>query len=175
VTKFAAALLFVTLQVGIFTLACFLVLGVRGGAWLWGLFLTIPIMVCFLQLPVFDLRAAGDGHALDAGSAAADAAMLVRDLHHSRHRIRAAVFSNSLAAGADPIRPRYRLASEKDRAPGIPHHRARVSSSPATDQSQGWAARWLSGLVQQQEKKMGREATLAQAQQQLVDRAEKKD
>src|SRR5205814_9504547 len=40
---------FVTLQVGLFTTACFFVLGFRGGVWLWGLFLTVPIMVCFFS------------------------------------------------------------------------------------------------------------------------------
>src|SRR4029077_12078354 len=44
-TKYLSALLFVGLQVGLFTLASFLVLGIRGGTWLWGLFLAIPIML----------------------------------------------------------------------------------------------------------------------------------
>jgi len=49
VTQYAAALLFVTLQVTVFTAASFLVLGIRGGAWEPGLFLAIPVMVCFFS------------------------------------------------------------------------------------------------------------------------------
>ena len=48
-TKYLSALLFVALQVGLFTFASFLVLGFRGGVWLWGLFLTIPIMLLFFS------------------------------------------------------------------------------------------------------------------------------
>jgi len=48
-TKYVSALLFVGLQVGLFTFASFLVLGIRGGTWLWGLFLTIPIMLLFFS------------------------------------------------------------------------------------------------------------------------------
>ena len=48
-TKYAAGLLFVTLQVGIFSLASFLVIGIRGGAWAPGLFLAVPIVVCFFS------------------------------------------------------------------------------------------------------------------------------
>ncbi|MBC8108403.1 MAG: ABC transporter permease [Anaerolineae bacterium] len=48
-TKYLSALLFVALQVGVFTLASFLVLGFRAGAWLWGLFLAIPIMLLFFS------------------------------------------------------------------------------------------------------------------------------
>ena len=49
VTQYAAGLLFVTLQVGLFTLACFLVIGVRGGAWEPGLFVAVPLVVCFFS------------------------------------------------------------------------------------------------------------------------------
>jgi ABC-type transport system involved in multi-copper enzyme maturation permease subunit len=45
--KFAGALLFVLLQVGIFTFAAFLVIGLRGGVWLPGIFLAVPIVLCF--------------------------------------------------------------------------------------------------------------------------------
>lgn len=48
-TKYVSALLFVGLQVGVFTVASFLVLGFRGGTWLWGMFLTIPIMLLFFS------------------------------------------------------------------------------------------------------------------------------
>lgn len=44
-TKYVMGLLFVTLQVGIFSLASFLVIGFRGGAWEPRLFLAIPIVV----------------------------------------------------------------------------------------------------------------------------------
>ncbi len=49
VTEYAAGLLFVTLQVTIFSAACFLVIGLRGGAWEPALFLAVPIMVCFFS------------------------------------------------------------------------------------------------------------------------------
>ena len=48
-TKYLAALLFVTLQVTLFSLASFLVLGLRAGAWELGVFLAIPIMVVFFS------------------------------------------------------------------------------------------------------------------------------
>ncbi|MBU6413209.1 MAG: hypothetical protein KGS45_07025 [Planctomycetes bacterium] len=44
-TKYAAAMLFATLQVATFTIASFLVIGIRGGAWEWRIFLAIPIVV----------------------------------------------------------------------------------------------------------------------------------
>jgi len=43
--KFVSGLLFVTLQVGLFTGACFVVIGFRGGSWEWGLWLAVPIVV----------------------------------------------------------------------------------------------------------------------------------
>jgi len=46
-TKFAASLLFVALQVTVFTALCFLVIGVRGGAWEPALFLSIPVVTAF--------------------------------------------------------------------------------------------------------------------------------
>jgi ABC-type transport system involved in multi-copper enzyme maturation permease subunit len=48
-TEYAAGLLFVALQVTIFSMACFLVIGLRGGVWEPGLFLAVPIMVCFFS------------------------------------------------------------------------------------------------------------------------------
>jgi ABC-type transport system involved in multi-copper enzyme maturation permease subunit len=48
-TQYAAGLLFVALQVTLFTAACFLVIGVRGGAWEPGLFLAVPVVVCFFS------------------------------------------------------------------------------------------------------------------------------
>ncbi len=44
-TKVLGGLLFVTLQVTVFCLCCFLVLGVRGGAWQPGLFVAVPLVV----------------------------------------------------------------------------------------------------------------------------------
>lgn len=44
-TKYIAALLFVGLQVGIFTLASFLVIGYHGGGWVPAIFLAVPIVV----------------------------------------------------------------------------------------------------------------------------------
>lgn len=46
-TKFAVGLLFTTLQVAIFTTACFLVIGYRGKSWEPGVFLAIPLVVLF--------------------------------------------------------------------------------------------------------------------------------
>lgn len=48
-TEYAAGLLFVTLQVLVFSLASFLVIGIRGGAWEPGLFLAVPMVVCFFS------------------------------------------------------------------------------------------------------------------------------
>lgn len=48
-TQYAAGLLFVTLQVTLFTLVCFLVIGLRGGAWEPGLFVAVPVVVCFFS------------------------------------------------------------------------------------------------------------------------------
>ncbi len=44
VTKYLAAMLFVILQVSVFTAAAFLVIGFRGGQWIPGLFLSIPLV-----------------------------------------------------------------------------------------------------------------------------------
>jgi len=46
-TKFGVGLLFTTLQVAIFTTACFLVIGFRGKSWEPGVFLAIPLVVLF--------------------------------------------------------------------------------------------------------------------------------
>ncbi len=43
-TKFLTGLLFVALQVGVFTLACFLVIGLRGSSWVPQLFWSIPLV-----------------------------------------------------------------------------------------------------------------------------------
>lgn len=44
-TKYVANLLFVAMQVAVFSLACFLLLGVRGGVWDGRVFLAIPLVV----------------------------------------------------------------------------------------------------------------------------------
>jgi hypothetical protein len=49
VTKLAAGLLFVTLQVFVFTGASFLVIGLRGGVWEPGIFLAVPLVLCFFS------------------------------------------------------------------------------------------------------------------------------
>ncbi|MDB5297178.1 MAG: family transporter protein, partial [Phycisphaerales bacterium] len=46
-TKYLAALTFVVLQVLVFSAASFLVLGLRGGTWSWGVFLAVPVVVVF--------------------------------------------------------------------------------------------------------------------------------
>lgn len=46
-TKFATGLLFVTMQVTIFTLAAILVIGIRGGEWVPWLLISVPLMVIF--------------------------------------------------------------------------------------------------------------------------------
>jgi ABC-type transport system involved in multi-copper enzyme maturation permease subunit len=48
-TKYLTGLLFVTLQVAIFTAIAFLVIGIRGKAWEPGLFWAVPITVCFFS------------------------------------------------------------------------------------------------------------------------------
>ncbi|HRQ72356.1 MAG TPA: ABC transporter permease [Phycisphaerales bacterium] len=48
-TKYAAGLLFVTFQVGVFSLASFFVIGVRGGEWEPALLLAIPLVVAFFS------------------------------------------------------------------------------------------------------------------------------
>lgn len=44
-TKYATGLLFTAIQVGVFTLGCFMLLGVRGGSWEPRMFLAVPIVV----------------------------------------------------------------------------------------------------------------------------------
>ena len=48
-TEYVAGLLFVTLQVTIFSAASFLVIGLRGGVWEPGLFVAVPVVVCFFS------------------------------------------------------------------------------------------------------------------------------
>jgi len=48
-TKFFTGMLFVGLQVSVFTVACFFILGVRGGAWEPVIFLAIPIVLLFFS------------------------------------------------------------------------------------------------------------------------------
>lgn len=48
-TKYAAAMLFVGLQVGVFSTASFLVIGLRGGSWEPSVFLAVPIVVVFFS------------------------------------------------------------------------------------------------------------------------------
>ena len=49
VTKFATGLLFTALQVAVFAVLAFLVLGIRGGVWEVGMFVVIPLMVVFFS------------------------------------------------------------------------------------------------------------------------------
>lgn len=48
-TRYFTGLLFVALQVGVFTTASFFVLGLRGGAWVPSVFLAIPIVIMFFS------------------------------------------------------------------------------------------------------------------------------
>jgi len=48
-TEYVAGLLFVTLQVGIFSVASLLVIGLRGGVWEPGLLIAVPLVVCFFS------------------------------------------------------------------------------------------------------------------------------
>lgn len=48
-TKYAAGLLFVALQVALFSLASYLVIGFRGGTWEPGIFLAVPIVLCLFS------------------------------------------------------------------------------------------------------------------------------
>ena len=49
ITKFVSGLLFSALQVTVFALLSFIVIGVRGGEWEWGLFVVVPLMVLFFS------------------------------------------------------------------------------------------------------------------------------
>ena len=48
-TRYFTGLLFVALQVGLFTLASFFVLGIRGGVWAPKIFLAVPIVIVFFS------------------------------------------------------------------------------------------------------------------------------
>src|SRR5262249_7835734 len=48
-TKYMAGLLFVLLQVTLFTILCFFILGFRAGVWEPGLFLAIPLILLFFS------------------------------------------------------------------------------------------------------------------------------
>lgn len=48
-TRFATGLLFTALQVGVFAVLSFLVLGIRGGVWEIGIFVVVPLMVVFFS------------------------------------------------------------------------------------------------------------------------------
>lgn len=48
-TKYVTGLLFVTLQVGVFSVASFVVIGLRGGVWIPGVLLGVPIVVLFFS------------------------------------------------------------------------------------------------------------------------------
>ncbi|MBX3375702.1 MAG: ABC transporter permease [Phycisphaeraceae bacterium] len=48
-TKYLTGLTFAALQVGVFCVACFLVIGIRAGAWDASLFLAVPIVVLFFS------------------------------------------------------------------------------------------------------------------------------
>jgi hypothetical protein len=48
-TKFLTGMTFVGLQVFVFTLCCFLVIGIRGQSWVWSLFLSVPIVLLFFS------------------------------------------------------------------------------------------------------------------------------
>jgi ABC-type transport system involved in multi-copper enzyme maturation permease subunit len=48
-TRFIAGLMFVCLQVGVFTVASFFVIGIRGGSWEPGLFIAIPAVLIFFS------------------------------------------------------------------------------------------------------------------------------
>lgn len=48
-TKYLTGLLFVALQILVFSLGCFVVLGIRGGAWEFGLFMALPIVLAFFS------------------------------------------------------------------------------------------------------------------------------
>jgi ABC-type transport system involved in multi-copper enzyme maturation permease subunit len=48
-TKYLAGLLFVALQVFVFCVASFFVMGIRGRTWQWGIFLAVPLVVLFFS------------------------------------------------------------------------------------------------------------------------------
>ena len=81
VTEYLAGLLFVTLQVTIFSVASLLVIGLRGGVWEPGLLVAVPLVVCFFSYLFCRLRVVGPAHPLHRGGPAIDAAVLVCRLH----------------------------------------------------------------------------------------------
>ncbi|MBS0192305.1 MAG: hypothetical protein U0573_06740 [Phycisphaerales bacterium] len=48
-TKYATGLLFVGLQVMVFSVASFLVIGIRGGVWDWKIFVAVPLVLLFFS------------------------------------------------------------------------------------------------------------------------------
>ena len=78
-TEYVAGLLFVTLQVTIFSAASFLVIGLRGGVWEPGLFVAVPVVVCFFSY-LFSVCALGRSQPIHRRGHAVDAAVLVHRL-----------------------------------------------------------------------------------------------
>ena len=81
-TKYVAGLLFVPLQVTVFTIGSFFVLGWRGRRLGAGPVPGDPDRAAVLQLSVFDLRPLWRADAVDAGVILPDAGRLVPDLRH---------------------------------------------------------------------------------------------
>lgn len=48
-TKYASGLLFVALQVSVFSVLSFVAIGLRGGGWIWSLFWAVPLVVLFFS------------------------------------------------------------------------------------------------------------------------------
>lgn len=48
-TKYAFGLLFTAVQVFVFCIVCFLIIGIRGGAWEFGIFLAVPLVTMFFS------------------------------------------------------------------------------------------------------------------------------
>ncbi|MEL7238424.1 MAG: ABC transporter permease, partial [Planctomycetota bacterium] len=46
-TKYVTGLLFVAMQIAVFALACFLVIGFRANAWAWAIFLVVPVVTVY--------------------------------------------------------------------------------------------------------------------------------
>jgi len=49
ITKYLVSLMFVALQVAVFSAACFLLIGLKSGAWEFGIFLAIPLVTLFFS------------------------------------------------------------------------------------------------------------------------------
>lgn len=191
-TKYLSALLFVGLQVTVFTLASFIVMGVRAEAWLWGLFLAIPVMLLFFSYLYSICTLVG---IVTRSTLAAllltllawfaiwiihttEASLLLFKLKNEQEMV---MYDRQIAA-LDRRIARLQIAStqpttQSTQSGGAPV--AATTTMPTTDPSnassdESFFTRWGKALVAQQEASKPNEA-LADAKRQLADVQKRKD